>query len=466
MTALTDERSRLGFAVGRPEFDQRADVNYFRFAPRVEELKRRSRYPLVAIGSIASKIQYGDSTKSIEENNGAPILRMNNLRDGDWDLNELKYTELDAASRATFQLAPGDLLFNRTNSKELVGKCGVFREKGDWFFAGYLIRVRLDDPEDYLPEFLARFLNSDVGRVQIDRASRQIIGMANVNTNEIRNLLVPKPPRSIQDDMVAELSRHWAARQDALKAVDGLLAAGNREIADRLELEAPEVGKSVVFAATRAQMSDGGRLNPDFFHPERIESISAIQASGNEAVPLAEMATFVRNTITEPRSNDFYVGLANVEPHTGELLVNPEEELPEGDCVEFKKGDVLYSKLRPYLNKVHLAEKGGVASPEFFVLRPTEGVRGAYLAAILRAPIVLAQTRHMTSGNTHPRLTTRDVHNMYLPKPDAADQDSVAAADDEARLEARAIKLKAEADWAAAKQRFGDNLIDEDRFVL
>ena len=460
MSAITDERPHLGFALERSDLSERADVNYFQLAPRVEELRRRSRYPLIALGTIASKIQYGDSTKSVDEDNGAPILRMNNLRDGDWDLSELKYTDLDAENRATFQLAPGDLLFNRTNSKELVGKCAVFRETGDWFFAGYLIRVRIDDPEDYAPEFLARFLNSDVGRVQIDRVSRQIIGMANVNTNEIRSLLIPKPPRPVQDEMVAELSEHWASRQSALKAVDALLAAGNREIADRLDLEAPQVETSMAFAATRAQMLVGGRLNPDFFHPERMESVLAIQESGSAALPLAEMASFVRETVAAPGPEDFYIGLANVEPQTGELLVNPEEDLPEGDCVKFQKGDVLYSKLRPYLNKVHLAEKAGVASPEFFVLRPVEGVRGAYLAAILRAPIVLAQTKHMTSGNTHPRLTTQDVHSMYLPKPDTTDQDAVAAADEEARLEARAIKLKVEAGWAGAKQRFGDDLIN------
>jgi type I restriction enzyme, S subunit len=460
VSALTDERPRLGFAVGRAGLSARADVNYFQLAPRVEELRKRSRFPLVELGSIASDIKYGDSSKSIEEDNGAPILRMNNLHDGDWDLRELKYTDLDAESRGKFQLIPGDLLFNRTNSKELVGKCSVFRESGDWFFAGYLIRVRVDDPQDYAPEFLARFLNSDVGRVQIDRVSRQIIGMANVNTTEIRGLLVPKPPRPVQDEMVEELSTHWARRQEALETVDELLTAGNREIAERLDLDAPQVGKTLAFAATRAQMSDGGRLNPDFFHPERMESISAIRESGNAAVPLEEMATFVRDTVSAPGPGDFYLGLANVEPHTGELLVNPEEELPDGDCVAFKKGDVLYSKLRPYLNKVHLAEREGVASPEFFVLRPNEEVRAAYLAAILRAPIVLAQTRHMTSGNTHPRLTTQDVHSMYLPKPDTTYQDAVAAADDEARLEARAIKLKAEAEWADAKQRFGDNLID------
>lgn len=460
MSTLTEERPRVGFGVMQADLVERADVNYHLLEPRVEEFRRRSRFPLVTLDSIASKVQYGDATRSVEEEMGPPVLRMNNLRDGDWDLEDLKYTQLDAAGRATYVLTPGDILFNRTNSKELVGKCAVFRESGEWIFAGYLIRVRVGDPEDYRPEFLARFLNSDVGRSQIDRVSRQIIGMANVNANEIRALLVPKPPRSVQDEMVAELSERWTARQEALATVDALLSAGGREISNLLGLKAPTIAGRVAFAATRLQMKDGGRLNPDFFHPERISAIRAIHAGACVAAPLAELVTFVRDTVPAPDPGDFYLGLANVEPHTGELLVSPEEELPEGDCVRFSAGDVLYSKLRPYLNKVHLAERDGVASPEFFVLRPGDGIRAAYLAAMLRAPIVLAQTRHMTSGNTHPRLTLQDVRNMYLPLPGLGEQDRVAAADNEARLEARAIKLNAEADWAAAKQRFGDDLID------
>lgn len=438
----------------------RADVNFARYLPAVEALQARMRYEMVPLESIASVVQYGDSSKSIEEDNGAPILRMNNLRDGDWDLSDLKYTSLSESERSKYELDEGDMLFNRTNSKELVGKCAVFREAGRWYFAGYLIRVRVKDPRDYNPEFLARFLNSDVGRVQIDRLSRQIIGMANVNAEEIKSLLVPKPPRRVQEQMVKRLAKEWKARSEALSQSADLLETGNREVASRLALHPPIVETPIAFASTREGMILGDRLNPDFFHPERIESIRAIEASGSTAKRLTDLAEFARETVPAPQSGEFYIGLANAEKDTGELIFNPEEELPEGDCVRFQPGDVLYSKLRPYLNKVLLAEQGGVASPEFFVLRARAGVRAAYLAAILRSPIVLAQTRHMISGNTHPRLTKQDVENMYLPLPALSVQDAVAKVEGKARRKARALRHKSDRTWSAAKKKFGDDLIN------
>jgi type I restriction enzyme S subunit len=129
--------------------------------------------------------------------------------------------------------------------------------------------------------------------------------------------------------------------------------------------------------------------------------------------------------------------------------------------VQFEAGDVLFGKLRPYLNKVHLADVDGVCSPEFFVLRPSEGVRGEYLAAILRSQLTVMQTKHMAGGNTHPRLTPADVHAMYVPVPvDDRIQDEIADAEAENRVEARKVKAKADEDWIAAKQRFGDDLVE------
>jgi type I restriction enzyme S subunit len=456
---FTRPRPHTGFAVRRRELTDRADVNFARLKPTVDDVKARSRYELVPLDRIVARVQYGDSSKSIEEDNGAPILRMTNLQDGDWDLTDVKYTTLDDAARSTFRLEKGDVLFNRTNSKELVGKCAVFGEDDDWYFASYLIRVQVSDI-DYRSEFLARFLNSDVGRVQIDQISRQIIGMANINAEEIRALWVPKPPPDIQDAMVLALRGHWEGRQTKLAEVRELLATGSREIAERLELHPPKATGRIAHAATRADMRSCDRLNPEFFHPERIFSIRAIEESPTPSMPLSEIAHFVRDLMPTTDDHDVYIGLANVERDTGELVNTGLQERPAGACVRFQAGDVLYAKLRPYLNKVHLAEHNGVASPEFLVLRAKEGIRAEYLTTILRSEIVLAQSRHMTAGNTHPRLTSSDVENMYLPLPDPLTQDKVADLDAVARTKARALKVEADRAWMDAKQRFGDDLID------
>jgi type I restriction enzyme S subunit len=153
----------------------------------------RSKYPIVAIGSLSAMIQYGTSQKADTSGNGTPVIRMGNLVNGELDLRNLKHVRLS--------IAEGDILFNKTNSKEFVGKCAVFRENGRYVFASYLIRVRMDTTRAHA-DFLAYALNSPIGRQHIDALSRQIIGQANVNSEELRSLQVPLPPLSIQGKLV------------------------------------------------------------------------------------------------------------------------------------------------------------------------------------------------------------------------------------------------------------------------
>jgi hypothetical protein len=435
-------------------------VNYARWQPTVDDWKARTRYELVPLKRLVSLVQYGDSSRSVEEDTGTPVLRMSNLQDGDWDLSELKYTTLDGEARRPYLLREGDILFNRTNSKELVGKCAVFRETGPWAFAGYLIRVRLSNSDAMSPDFTARFLNSGVGRVQIDQVSRQIIGMANINAEELGGLLIPKPPEEVQAQMVADLGAHWENYQERLAHVRELLSRGDREIAARLRLRVPVPERGRFWGARRATQRNEDRLNAEFFNPERMLAVATIEGGPTPARRLDEAAEFVRDQVAAPPAGVRYIGLANIERGTGELVRGLEEESPEGACVRFKPGDVLFAKLRPYLNKVHLAEESGVCSPEFLVLRAAEGIRPEYLAAILRSEVTVAQTRHMAGGNTHPRLTATDVHAMRIPVPrESKVQDEIADAEAAHRASARALKAQAEQDWKGAKQRFGDDLL-------
>ena len=128
----------------------------------------KSRFPLKSLRELVTYVQYGISAPATEAKVGYPILRMNNLQNDGWELSNLKYIELTENEVETYRLQNGDILFNRTNSKELVGKCEVFKEKGDWVFASYLVRVRIDE-SIALPHFVSIFLNTPSGRVQIDR---------------------------------------------------------------------------------------------------------------------------------------------------------------------------------------------------------------------------------------------------------------------------------------------------------
>jgi type I restriction enzyme S subunit len=184
----------------------------------------RGKYPVFDLGSLLEMVQYGTSEKANTNNDGVAIIRMNNIIDGELDLGNLKHLRLPKNEMAKLLLKDGDILFNRTNSKELVGKCAVFHAQGEYVFASYLIRIRADSSKTD-PDFLAYVVNSPIGRQQINALSRQIIGQTNINSVELRGLQIPLPPLIVQKQI---MDRVAAGRAEI---------AREREVADRLARE-------------------------------------------------------------------------------------------------------------------------------------------------------------------------------------------------------------------------------------
>jgi type I restriction enzyme S subunit len=184
----------------------------------------RGKYPAVELGSFLDLVQYGTSEKANTTGEGVAVIRMNNVVHGELDLTHLKHLCMPKAEVEKLALKEGDILFNRTNSKELVGKCAAFHAKGEFVFASYLIRVRAN-PAKADADFLAYVINSSIGRQQIDALSRQIIGQANVNSKELRGLQIPVPPLTVQKQIMDRVS---VGREEI---------AREREAADRLTRE-------------------------------------------------------------------------------------------------------------------------------------------------------------------------------------------------------------------------------------
>ncbi|MFA5002768.1 MAG: restriction endonuclease subunit S [Methanolinea sp.] len=162
------------------------------------------------IQNIARVIQYGSSEKADDNTSGIPIIRMGNLKDGKIDFSNLKYISKNSPDISKCLLQLGDVLFNRTNSAELVGKTAVFnRESYEAVFASYLIRVRVDN-ELYSPDFLSYYINSSFGRKYISSVVSQQVGQANVNGTKLANMVIPYPDISEQKEIISEIERHFS----------------------------------------------------------------------------------------------------------------------------------------------------------------------------------------------------------------------------------------------------------------
>lgn len=403
---------------------------------------------------LATFIQYGISERANTSGQGVPMIRMNNLQARGWDLSDLKHIELEEEELNRYRLIKGDLLFNRTNSKELVGKCEAFEEDGDWVFASYLIRVRLN-ADRALPEFVSAFLNSPAGRIQIDQVSRQVAGMSNVNTEELRALQIPLPPITEQRRLVAELDAARAERDRALAEAERLLDSIDQHVCRLLGLPDAPPPTQAAYAIRLGLAKQSATLSADYFHPERMTALRAICQLSN--APLGQLVSFERQLVATPGSQR-YIGLASVASHTGQLT--DAVESATGQCFAFQPQDVLYGRLRPYLNKVWLAAFAGVCSTEFHVMRVHDSaLLPAYLAVVMRTQLIVAQTKHMMTGNTHPRLANEDVVNLLIPLADMPTQQRIVDQATACQLEAARLRAHAETLWQQARERFEQQLL-------
>ncbi|MGI2025488.1 restriction endonuclease subunit S [Shewanella glacialipiscicola] len=156
-------------------------------------------FPIGSIRDFVETANYGSSGKASETEGEFPILRMGNITyEGGWNFSSLKYIDLSDKDKPKYLAQKGDLLFNRTNSKELVGKTAVFEEDIPMAIAGYLVRVRPNQLGNNY--YLSGYLNSTHGKKILFGMCKSIVGMANINAQELQNIEIMLPPKKLQDD--------------------------------------------------------------------------------------------------------------------------------------------------------------------------------------------------------------------------------------------------------------------------
>lgn len=183
-------------------------------------------YVLSTVGAAAELLEYGTSKRcEATAEVGVPILRMGNIQDGRLDTSDLKYCAADPEIQR-LRLEPGDLLFNRTNSPELVGKSAVVTDEAAMSFASYLIRVRFA-PGIANPHFVNLWMNSSYGRTWARLAKTDGVSQSNINGTKLSLMPIPLPPVAEQAEIVRcasaaltaadRLASHIAAAELALE---------------------------------------------------------------------------------------------------------------------------------------------------------------------------------------------------------------------------------------------------------
>lgn len=196
--------------------------------PNTENLRELAEgWCWATVAQVSQSVRYGTSAKTSSDLLDVPVLRMGNIQKGALDLRDLKYLPADHSEFPELLLQDGDLLFNRTNSAELVGKSAVYQDNLSLCsYASYLISVRLI--EGCLPEYLSYFLNSIYGRLWVASVVSQQVGQANVNGTKLQTLIFPLPPLTEQRVIVEEVKRRLSILQEVEVEVEANLRRAAR----------------------------------------------------------------------------------------------------------------------------------------------------------------------------------------------------------------------------------------------
>ena len=164
------------------------------------------------LDDIVCELKYGTSEKSSSVGKIA-VLRMGNITNvGTIDYSNLVYSSNDEDIEQ-YSLEKNDLLFNRTNSSEWVGKTAIYKEEQPAIYAGYLIRIK---PLLISPDYLNTVMNSGYYRDWCYDVKTDAVNQSNINAQKLSQLMIPIPPLKEQGRIVAEMDK-WISLIDIVK---------------------------------------------------------------------------------------------------------------------------------------------------------------------------------------------------------------------------------------------------------
>ena len=162
------------------------------------------------------------------------------------------------------------------------------------------------------------------------------------------------------------------------------------------------------------------KLGANYYSIRKIEMVEKIINSTEDNKALGSLVKTKEKRMKPKGKDSIYIGLANINSDTGEIEVNTVDEANiEGTSVIIEAGDILFSKLRPNLNKVAICPKyiGNALGSTEFVVMESKNIDKYFLYSVLKSNVALKQVIDITTGSTLPRIDSEDVLNILVPIP-------------------------------------------------
>ncbi len=368
--------------LGKLEGALRIDAEYYDpFYLRNEELIKNKGWDY--LGNYLIICQYGISIAMNEEGEGYKMLKMDDIIGILADDSKAKYAPISEDLFEKYKLNRRDVLFNRVNSEELVGRTGIYLLDGDHTFASYLIRVRAK--QDYTNSYITIFLNTKHGKKTLRRVSRRAVNQANINAEELKQLKIPVPSDTFQKQIEKLVLQSQEERENA----ENLYKEAEDTLLEELKLKnwKPKIKKITldgveseeeenISIRNLSEALEVDRLDAEYWDPQYDELENLIKDNENGWDHLANLIYISKEKIKQENEEIYnYIELADINSNTGSVNQTQEikgSDLPSRARMNIREGDVLMSSVEGSIDKIALIdfEKTNlVASTGFFIFR-------------------------------------------------------------------------------------------------
>lgn len=377
------------------------------------------------IGNCLLNSQYGISINMNEDKIGVPIYRMNEIENMICKSEVSKYAEITNEEFNTFKLNDGDVLFNRTNSYEFVGRTGIFyKQDKDFVFASYLVRLVVDK-KIILPEYLTVFLNTKIGQNEIKRRARQSINQTNVNPEEVKQIKIPLFPLEFQqqiEQMVRESHACLEQSKDLYREAEVLLY---RELGldpeNPLASIEPHSGSLNISVRPLSQsLNATGRLDSEYYQQkyDEIEKVIKNYRGGYFQLSLSKLRD--KNFTPQAQTKYRYIELANIgtNGNISEPIVDFGENLPSRARRIVKTGDMIISSVEGSLQSCALITDefdNCIVSTGFYVLK-SSNLNSETLLVLFKSKLFQDYLHKFSSGTILTAISKDELQNILIPK--------------------------------------------------
>lgn len=355
------------------------------------------------VKSFTAMHKQGYYTEQAYIDDGVKLARITDIDDfGNVFFKNMPFVAISPNDERSFELKDGDFLFARSGT---IGRFGLVRNPERSVFASYLILFRFKGVEK---EFLRYAFGSHFFEESLIST---LHGGANQNVHaeNIKEQSLAVPPLPEQRAIASFLDRQTAH-------LDALISKKERLIALLEEKRAALISSAVTKGLEpNVPMKDSG-----------VEWLGKVPERW-EVKRLKYIAPLSNNKLTEKPDELLYLGLEQVESKTGRLLLDVMVENVESIVSVFKKRDVLFGKLRPYLAKVVYTEFNGVCTSELLVLKPNSTSDGKFLFYRLISDDFINLVDSMTYGTKMPRASSEQIANVSIPLPAVSEQRAIAS---------------------------------------